>query len=243
MKRWLTILILLALGCLNYLTAVFLLGLKPSTLEEVLSNVSPTSTPLFLEAREIRALSFAQKAIIQAGFNKRTVEELPCNHGLEIRLSWIRAANPYPPLLAEFSSNYQKQWPFVSFGYLGPDAKYHQITYYGGEADTTPSILVPKVRGPSTEGGDYFVGYLFELSREVGPQPQTLTRDGHVTSWRPPRVMLDSVRCRTYRGGSYNAREEITFTLWATLFEVLLIGLLAGVRQFRRRRPLERRDA
>jgi len=55
--------------------------------------------------------------------------------------------------------------------------------------------------------------------------------------------MLDSVRWRTYRGGSYNAREEITFTLLATLFEVFGIGLLAGVRLYRLRRLLEQRDA
>ncbi|HKH45958.1 MAG TPA: hypothetical protein VKM72_14950 [Thermoanaerobaculia bacterium] len=243
MRRWVIISLLTALGCINYLTAVLLLGLRPSALEDVLSDVPATSTPLFLQAREEQTLRFAQKALIQAGFNQKTVEELPRSHALEVSLTWIRTANPYPPLLAEFSSNYTRQWSFVSFGYLGSDAKLHQITYYGGEADTTPSFLVSKVRGPSTEGGDYFVGYLFELSREVGPQPQTRTREGRVTSWRPPRVMLDSVRWRTYRGGSYNAREEITFTLLATLFEVFGIGLLAGVRLYRLRRLLEQRDA
>jgi hypothetical protein len=123
----------------------------------------------------------------------------------------VEALNPHPPVLkAPFA--YHPYW--LSLGYLSDDARYHQITWYGGEADTTPSVLVPKVSGRSGEG-DYFVRYTVVMSREIERQPLILSNQtGEVIRWREPRLWpdLEAVTWDAYAGGSYNGFEEIGFS-------------------------------
>src|SRR4029079_10954794 len=78
-----------------------------------------------------------------------------------ISIDRITRTNPYPQPLAVMDGgtvNYQ------TFGYIGTDERYHQVTYYWGESDSTPSFLVAKSRGAETGWGDYFVRYVVYLS-------------------------------------------------------------------------------
>ena len=92
-----------------------------------------------------------------------------------LALEQVINLSPYPPVLrAPFS--YSPYW--LSLGFYSNDDRYHQVTWYGGEADTTPSLLVPKVPGRSGRG-DYFVRYTVLFSRETARQRDTrVTKTG-----------------------------------------------------------------
>jgi hypothetical protein len=97
--------------------------------------------------------------------------------------------NPYPQ---PFDVVRGRDVNYVSFGYVGIDDRYHQVTHYWGEADTTPSWLVRKVRGPRTGWGDYFVRYTIFLSRDLKPRPAiTDAATGVVQRWEPPPTTPD----------------------------------------------------
>jgi hypothetical protein len=141
----------------------------------------------------------------------------------------VDALNPYPPVLKPPFS-YHPYW--ISLGYLSDDDRYHQVTWYGGEADTTPSILVRKVPGRSG-WGDYFVRYTVVMSREITRQPlSTSNKTGEVTQWRPPHLSpdLESVAWDTYVGGSYNGLEEIVYTFLG----MIVVGPILAVAMRRR---------
>ena len=134
---------------------------------------------------------------------------LPDQSDSLVPIDYVAHANPYPqPLdvVRGFDISY------VSFGYVGVDERYHQVTYYWGESDSTPSFLVRKVRGHETGWGDYFVRYTVFLSMDLKPHP---------SRWPD----IDRVDWSTYEGGSYNGFEEIGFALAATSVEVLGFGV------------------
>ena len=135
-----------------------------------------------------------------------------------IDISTVTKVNPNPQpwdVLLARGVNY------LSYGYVGTDNRYHQVTYYWGESDSTPSPLVRKVRGSETGHGDYLVRYTVYLSRDLGAH-------------RAPFPNIDRIDWSTYKGGSYNGAEELGFAIYATAGEGVL--LFALVRRRRRRR-------
>lgn len=229
---------IVALVWINYLLCLRLLGLADAkSFADSLSELPQGVKPVTLNGSEPRLLAHAQSVLVRRGFNEEEIKALPTKHELEVEISWIQAANPYPPVLAEYDPGYSRFWNFISFGYIGLDGRYHQITYYGGEADTTPSFLVQKVRGEETGYGDYFVGYLVTVARELRPTPEIVGPDGRVESWREPRVTVERIDWHTYRGGSYNGFEEILVPPLMTLIE-LLVGIPVLWWFLRRRRRL-----
>ncbi|MFL6202993.1 MAG: hypothetical protein ACJ76J_27815 [Thermoanaerobaculia bacterium] len=215
--------LMLGLVGVNYLVIKQLLHLDRSLSPVEQSGFIPMAKPLVL------AMSTDMKPLVGELFRRMGVrvgiEQIPREHPLLIHLSWIQRANPYPPVLAEISESYQSS--YFSFGYLGVDRRYHQVTLYGGELDTLPTFLVKKVRGRSTLWGDYYAQYLVHLSRETEP----LDPNG-----RPYYPQIDSIEWASFRGGSYNGFEEIFGNAAATLAELLLIGVVSSVVLSRRRR-------
>lgn len=153
-----------------------------------------------------------------------------------IPLEDVIQLNPYP------QTHRSEHYPcWLSVGYRSNDKRYHQITWYGGESDTTPSLLVRKVRPYETLWGDYFIRYSVKLSKETTEQPEIYTnKTGEVMRWRPPspRPRVERLRWHTYRGGSYNGFEEGGFTLIGTLAVApILARALPRVKRRLRRSP------
>jgi hypothetical protein len=220
----------------NYRLATWLLRLGIDPIKEASSEIPSVTKPLVLDARDHSTLLAARKAIQELGVDPAEIKRLPRKHPLLMELSWFQAANPYPPLLAEFNPAYDRQWSYFAFGYLGPGKKYHQILSYWGESATTPSFLVTKVRGEGTNEGDYFVNYVFLATKEISPTPQTIDSRGRATSWFIPAPTIDLVEWGSYEGGSYNGFEEIVFTATATFFELLVLAACTALIWRRRRR-------
>lgn len=222
--------LVLGLVGINYLFIKRLLHLDRNLSPVEQAGFVPIVQPLVL------AMSSDMKPVVGDLFFRMGVsagiDQIPREHPLLIRLSWIQRANPYPPLLAEISESYQAS--YCSFGYLGVDRRYHQVTLYQGESDSLPTFLVGKVRGRSTLWGDYFAQYLFHLSRE------TALLDPH---GRPHYPKIDAIEWASFRGGSYDGFEEIFGNAAATLAELLLIGVASAsvlARRRRRRGSVER---
>lgn len=152
------------------------------------------------------------------------IKSLPKKHKLLVDFSLVTKINPYPPLLIEYSKYYSNPY-FLSFGYIDNFDTYKQVTLYQGEADTTPSPFIKKVRGNGTHEGDYFIKYQVFLSKCTKRRPLIIDKIGHVFKWKPPAVYpnIDDIEWSTYQGGSYDGFEEIIFTFWATLFQLILL--------------------
>jgi hypothetical protein len=219
----------IGLLAVNYFVALRLLRLEQG--DEAFSRLSrslgPVETPL---AFSVEGLNLDHPSVARfsesVGLDASVRKTLPESHPLSIDLEWILAANPYPPTLDELRGSLP---PHISFGYLNSEGEFHQITSFGGEADTTPSILTPKARGEQTGYGDFFVYYIFHLKRESA------------TDESPSLSSIDitNVDWSSYAGGSYNGFEEIEFTIVATVAEVaVLVFILLGALWARRRRRL-----
>ena len=101
---------------------------------------------------------------------------------------------------------------------LGDD-RIHQIAWYGGEADTTPSLLV--ATGRAGGGGGSFVRYTMKVSKEMTAQPQ-----------------IEALWWQAYRGGSYDGFEEAGFTCAGTLALTPFLALFTPrLKAVRRRLP------
>jgi hypothetical protein len=136
-----------------------------------------------------------QRFATAVGIPAETLLSAAARHPATLPLEAVIRANPYPQPLPTSDYPY-----WLSLTYRATDTGFHQITWYGGESDSTPSLLVRKV--PSHVGwGDYFVRYTVQLSR--------------ATMKESPYV--DSLRWHAYRGGSYDGFEELGFTLLGTL--------------------------
>lgn len=208
-----------ALVVANFLIARHLLGLSRSPLVG-LAFAPRVSEPLVIKSNlEVKRYADLLKAM---GLPPEVARKLPSDHPLLADIAWAQRANPYPPLLGEFDSNYVRSSNYISFGYIGIDRRYHQITYYAGEADTTPSFLVQKVRGSSTSWGDYFVWYLFFVSKGIEREPLVIGPGGEVDQWADPQLQIDHVAWGTYEGGSYNGFEEMVFVFVALILEFLV---------------------
>ena len=93
------------------------------------------------------------------GMSAPALTSLDHSHPDFVPLETIVRLNPHPqPLRTE---NYP-YW--LSVGYRSWDDRYHQITWYGGEADTTPSLLWLRP-------GDYFVRYTMKVSKRRRSRP------------------------------------------------------------------------
>lgn len=128
------------------------------------------------------------------------------HNGKGNRISYLEVEqnNPHPPILHLFDSAYV---------IYNKDNKRKQITILSGESDTTPSILVEKVRGNETGFGDHFITYIFYQSE---------MRQSHVD--------YDRIDWYSWRGGSYNGFEE----LWLfpmLLLEITFLIIGAGLRR------------
>lgn len=220
----LTCLPVLVLGLvgINYLLIARLLHLDRSLSPVEQPDFVPVARPLVLEMSgdmKPGAGDLLRRMGVSAG-----IDQIPREHPLLVDISWIQRANPHPPILAEISGNYRSS--YCSFGYLGTDGRFHQVTLYGGESDTLPSFLVEKVRGRSTLWGDYFAQYLFLLSREAEFTGQ---------NGRSNNPQIDAIEWASFRGGSYNGFEEIFGNAVATLVELLLLGAVGTAVLARRR--------
>ena len=132
-----------------------------------------------------------------------------------IPLETVIRLNPYPQVLRTEDDPY-----WLSVGYRSTDARYHQITWYGGESDTTPSLLVKKVTPRATGWGDYFVRYTVALSKETPAHPG----------------QIEALQWQSYRGGSYDGFEEMGFTFLGTLLLAPGLARCTLVLMCRRRR-------
>ncbi len=216
--------LLASLVGINFYIISRLLHIDSDVLSGAESQFVHVAKPLVLKVDENENLREAAQELVALLGVKR--QPLPSSHPLLIDILWVQRANPYPPLLAEVSEGYRQQLGYCSFGYLGVDGRYHQITLYVGESDTLPTFLVKKVRGGSTLWGDYFTQYLFLLSRET----ELIDKNG-----QPNQPEIDAIEWGSFRGGSYDGFEEIFGNAAATLAELLVIGVV-GVVVFARRR-------
>lgn len=222
-----------ALVALNYSVAVALLRLEDGDemFDRLSRSVEPVETPLAFSVGGIEpdhpsVGRFSESVGLTAAMRRG----LPETHPQLIDLPWILAASPYPPTLDEIQG---PEPPHLSFGYLGGDGDFHQVTFFGGEADTTPSVLTPKARRDKTGHGDFFVRYAFQLRR-----PGSAVELASLSS-----VDIMNVDWSSYAGGSYNGFEEIEFTIVATTIEVALLVLVSlGALWARRRRRLHRSE-
>lgn len=161
-------------------------------------------------------------------------QTLPETADAFVDISYVAKANPNPQPLDSVSG---RSVNHLSYGYVGKDERYHQVTYYWGESDSTPSFLVRKVRGRTTGWGDYFVQYTVYISRDLKNRPGMIDSNGTVVRWEPPPAYpdIDRIDWSTYGGGSYDGFEELGFALVGTVTEA---GVAAGVLTWRRRRRL-----
>jgi hypothetical protein len=155
-----------------------------------------------------------------------TARERP--HPDYIPLETVIRLNPYPQVLR---TEFYPYW--LSVGYRTSNGQYRQITWYGGEADTTPSLLVRKVTR-RTGWGDYFVRYTLMLSKEPALQPAAPSKPADTSPWRDwhDGVQIETLEWDAYRGGSYDGFEEIGFTLLGTVLltpaSIFALGRLRG---------------
>lgn len=215
--------LVLGLVGINYLLIARLLHLDRSLSPVKQRDFVPVARPLVLEMSgdmKPAAEDLLRRMGVSVG-----IDQIPREHPLLVNISWIQRSNPHPPILAEISGNYRSS--YCSFGYLGTDGRFHQVTLYGGESDTLPSFLVERVRGRSTLWGDYFVQYLFLLSRET----KLTDQNGHLN-----HPQIDAIEWASFRGGSYNGFEEIFGNAAATLLELLVVGAVGTAVLARRRR-------
>jgi hypothetical protein len=155
--------------------------------------------------------------------------DLPTHSKLLIEIDDVDRANPHPNLAA---TNRGDKPAGRSFGYLGTDGRYHQLTVYLGMAPTTPSWLF---RDRGVEGGtgtdyDYFLCYTVYLSRA---QPGALEPGAADPSGG---IQVDRVNWSAYHGagGDGERLDEFLFAAGATAIEIP--ALLFGLSMFRRRR-------
>jgi len=217
----------------NYFIARELLGLEDpgEGLSRLAPRLEPVETPLAFDVGGMGSdLTSVTRFAERFGLDRPAMEALPAKHPLSVDLGWILARNPYPPTLAELRGSSP---PYISFGYMDVGGAFHQVTSFGGEADTTPSVLTPKARGRATGHGDYFVHYLFHLRR-----PPSTTEAAS-----QPAIQIMQIDWSTYAGGSYNGFEEIRFTLVATGLELALLLFVLGAVWMRRRKRQEQGGA
>lgn len=229
----------LLLGCLgwvNYLLSKRLVGLQSAELaiSDAQRDMVDVSRPLVLESGGSLTKSATLELLRDVGMYNSEIARLPNEHPLLLGLPWIQRANPYPPTLGEYNPGYTFNSGHFSYGYLGVDSRYHQLTYYYGESDTTPSLLVRKAPGDDTNDGDYYVLYIFIFSRDIfGSEPSDPYGPRSQEDIRPK---LDYAAWSTYRGGGSDAREEVAFTAAMTLLETVIVGVVLA-RWRRRPRP------
>jgi hypothetical protein len=219
------LLLLAGFGVGNYKVARFCLGFKSfeRMKEELTECLIPVKKPLALSSSgyQGRWASVPQDFVGKLGLTTESIADLPESHKDLIPFAEVARYNPYPPLLFELNANYAYDMKYFSLLYSGVDDKTHQVTIYSGEADTTPSIFVPKY--PLRSGGDYFVSYWMLVSR------------GRKDSENGERgIVVDCVIWDSYEGGSYNGFEEIGINaaLWAV--ELLMALVIAGLCWLRR---------
>ena len=218
--------VLPGLALLNGQAVRHVLRIDRSYQDELKAHLTPLKRPLALSMHGYGAnwAPFWESYLGDLGLVTGGLADLPEQHPELIAFSEVAKLNPYPPLLFEVSEGYAYDRKFMSLAYRGEDDRIHQLTQrYCGEADTTPSIFVPKVRGAETFYGDYFVCYSILLSHKPPAH-------GHKS-----HVQVNWIVWSSYRGGSYNGFEEMDLhaALWA--LECLAVAVVILVRRRLRR--------
>lgn len=160
----------------------------------------------------------------------KSFESIPRTNKHRIVIDWLERANPFPPLLNTFQPSYSKPEE-ISVGYVDEDKYYHQITFYCGESDTTPSLFTKKVRGTSTYDGDFGIAYIIHLRKRLFKKPMiTELESNKVIRWSLPPLNPDimEVRWAAYEIGSYNGFEELLVILFFTILELIAIYILVS---------------
>lgn len=224
---------------LNFVLARKILRLEDPlrSIDRISGEMAAPLKPLVFVAHEKEAGSLLLRRFLQAvGLSEEVARSLPTSHPLLTPVEQLARYNPYPPLLAEALGGSIPG--SISYGYLGIDHRYHQVTYYAGEADTTPSCLVQKVRGRYTGGGDYFLTYVILSSKDPMGRPELLDSSGFVLRRGPLSAFpeVDAIDWRAFLSGSSDSFEEIGFSLIATLLETLAVVVVAVSIAQRRRR-------
>jgi len=216
-------------GCISYAAVSWLLGFhwfgsELHPFEHVRAFRAEVREVLAFERGGHLAPETIDDFAAALGVQTSGLTSLERSHPDHIPLEAVIRLNPYPQVLR--TQNYP-YW--LSLGYRSTDSRYHQVTWYGGESDTTPSLLVKKVTPRATGWGDYFVRYTVILSKETTAQPEGLSSTGVVTRWRHPsdRPQIETLRWHAYRGGSYDGLEEVGFTFLGTLLFTPPLALFA----------------
>jgi hypothetical protein len=203
----------------NYLLAVHVvLRIRNYPTPDFGGTITPVAEPVVLTALHSQLPAF--------GFVSRLAAhrpDLPTESKLLVEVDDVDRANPYPNLAA---TNRGEKPEGRSFGYIGTEGRYHQVTVYVGMAPTTPSWLF---RDRSIEGGkgadyDYFLCYTVYLSRDRGDDAN------------PGAIRVDRVNWSAYHGvgGDGERVDEFLFAAGATALEIP--ALFFGLSMFRRRR-------
>lgn len=231
---------------LNFFLARRFLRVEERTepLARIADQMGPVATPLVLSIEnEYGPDAEARRAFLEAvGLTSEAAALLPARHPQLVVVDDLARYNPYPPLLVETSGSI-RSW--MTFGYLGTDGLYHQVTHYYGEADTTPSPFVCKVRGNETHYGDHFVTYTIYGKKDPLGRPYSWdseTGEPRDRDLEARYLLIDRIDWSTYEGGSYDGLEEIEFTVIATFVEAVAVYLTivtVQFRRFRRRRHAE----
>ncbi|MCP4548093.1 MAG: hypothetical protein GY835_16640 [bacterium] len=225
LRAILGLLLLPVLALLNGQAVRHVLRIDRSFQDELKAHLTPLKEPLALTmyGYGARSAPFWKSYLDDLGLVAGDLADLPDQHPELIGFSEAAKLNPYPPLLFEVSEGYAYDRKFISFAYRGEDDRFHQLTQYSGEADTTPSIFVPKVRGDYTYEGDYFVCYSILLSRK----PPAPGRKSH--------VQVDWIGWNSHRGGSYNGFEEMDLHAVLLALECIAVAVVMLVRRRWRR--------
>ncbi len=119
-----------------------------------------------------------------------------------IPYSTVEKYNPYPPILHYYDSAYVV---------YKKNYEIKQVTILSGESDTTPSILVNKIRREETGWGDRFTTYIFYQNN--------ILSDALVIDY-------DRIDWYSWRGGSYDGFEELWFFPLTIVELILLISII-----------------
>ena len=218
--------VLLAALIGNYLFAQrFILRLNnpADPIAEIPKHMAAVARPLVLAAG-----GHGQDEAIRRRFSDAVGfhgESLPETADALVDISYVAKVNPNPQPLAVLSGG---PVSYLSYGYVGTDDRYHQVTHYWGESDGTPSVLVRSVRGGQTGWGDYFVRYTVHLSRDLKARPGVIDATGIVVRWEPPAPYpdIDRIDWSTYAGGSSDGFEELGFAVFSAAAQIGALGAL-----------------
>jgi hypothetical protein len=148
---WLSVPSILIVGLIgNYIFArriLLRLDNPADPIREISEHMEPVKQPVVFRS----GLHFAEDTIRNHFVQQLRIPASVPDSGKDlIDIFEVAISNPNPQPLDVIR---KQDVNYFSYGYLGIDDRYHQVTYYWGESDSTPSILVRKTRGDETGWG------------------------------------------------------------------------------------------